>query len=220
MSRLTASWIGGALERGLERGHALPLHAEVRLRDLRRLQDRRDQVGADSRRERLRQRPRLCGLAVDGQAIPEPELGVVFEERVRPGRAAALGVGRPRRGGQVRAVDRRAAGGVGHLQPIAEELRQQLQVRRLSATGARARELEQRLQELHAAHVGEIHPCAIGPWQRLEEPDALAPGLQVLDPILHVDGFDLGILGTVCGTVLHADAAAGAVFEVDLQREA
>ena len=60
---------------------------------------------------------------------PEPELGVVLEQRVRPRRAAAVGVGRPRRGRQVAAVDRRAAGRVGDRQPVAEQLREQLEVR-------------------------------------------------------------------------------------------
>ena len=67
----------------------------------------------------------------------------------RPGRGprALMRVGR---GGQVAAVDRRAAGGVGDHHAVAEELRQQLDVGRLAAAGAGAGELEQRLQELRA----------------------------------------------------------------------
>ena len=43
---------------------------------------------------------------------------------------------RPRRGGLVSAVDRGAAGGVGDSQPVAEQLREELQVRGLAAPGA------------------------------------------------------------------------------------
>ena len=84
-------------------------------------------------------------MPVGGEPEAEPELGVVLEERVRPGRPAAVGVGRPRRGRQVAAVDRRAAGRVGDHQPVAEQLREQLEVRRLAAARAGAGELEQRL---------------------------------------------------------------------------
>ena len=87
-------------------------------------------------------------LAVEGEAHAEAELGVVLEQRVRPGRPAAVAVRRPRRRRQVAAVDRRAAGRVGDEEPVAEELREQLQVRRLAAARAGARELEQRLAGL------------------------------------------------------------------------
>ncbi len=89
-------------------------------------------------------------VRVERQPEAEPELRVVLEQRVRPRRSAAVAVGRVRRRRQVAAVDRRAAGGVGDEQPVAEELRQQLQVRRLAAARARARVLEQRLEELRA----------------------------------------------------------------------
>ena len=79
---------------------------------------------------------------------PEPELGVVLEQRVGPGRPAAVAVGSVGRGGQVAAVDRRAAGGVGDQRPVAEQLGQQLDVGGLAAAGAGARVLEQRLEEL------------------------------------------------------------------------
>ena len=66
----------------------------------------------------------------------------------RPSRVRAVGRRR-----QVAAVDRRAAGGVADQQPVAEELGQQLDVRRLAAAGAGAGVLEQRLQELGALDV-------------------------------------------------------------------
>jgi hypothetical protein len=70
--------------------------------------------------------PRQLGVLVAGEPEAEPELGVVLEEGVRPGRAAPVGVGRPRRGGQVPTVDRRTAGGVGDRQPVTEQLREEL----------------------------------------------------------------------------------------------
>ena len=95
-------------------------------------------------------------MLVGGEAQAQAELGIVLEQRVGPGRAAALGVRGPGRRRQVAAVDRRAAGGVGDLQAVAEQLREQLEVRRLAAAGAGAGELEQRLEELRAAHLGEV----------------------------------------------------------------
>ena len=89
-----------------------------------------------------------CASSAMPQA--EAELRVVLEQRVRPRRPAAVAVGRVRRRRQVAAVDRRAAGRVGDQQAVAEQLRQQLEVRRLAAAGARARVLEQRLEELRA----------------------------------------------------------------------
>jgi hypothetical protein len=83
----------------------------------------------------------------------EAELGVVFKQRVGPRRPAPSGVLGVRRGGQVAAVDRRAAGGVGDIHAVAEELRQQLDVRRLAAARAGAGELKQRLQQLHVLHL-------------------------------------------------------------------
>ena len=91
---------------------------------------------------------RLVGLGVEREAHPEPELGVVLEQRVVPRRAAPGGVDRPRRRRQVGAVDRRAAGRVGDDHPVAEELADEPDVGRLAAAGAGARELEQRLEHL------------------------------------------------------------------------
>ena len=68
-------------------------------------------------------------------------------DQVGPSPVPVLGV---RRGGQVAAVDRRAAGGVGDHRPVAEELAHQLQVGRLAAAGAGAGELEERLEQLRA----------------------------------------------------------------------
>ena len=108
------------------------------------------EVVADLRREALEQAARLVRLGVEREAHPEAELGVVLEQRVAPGRAAAGGVHGPRRRRQVGAVDRRAAGRVGHDHPIAEELADEPDVRRLAAAAAGTRELEERLEHLRA----------------------------------------------------------------------
>ena len=94
-------------------------------------------------------------LLVDGEAHAEAELGVVFEQRVGPGRSAALVVGAVGRGRQVAAVDRGAAGGVGDQHAVAEELGHQLDVRRFAAAGAGAGELEERLEQLDVLHLAE-----------------------------------------------------------------
>ena len=57
---------------------------------------------------------------------------------------------------------------------------------------ASAGEFEQRLEELHAAHVGEIHPRAIVHRQALEECRILARRLHQRR-LVHVDGLDAGL---------------------------
>ena len=113
-----------------------------------------DRRRGSGRRGRRRPRPRaveqhvgLRGLGCRAEAHAEPELGVVLEQRVGPGRPAAFGVRRPRRRRQVAAVDRRAAGGVGDQHPVAEQLasrasgtasRRSRRTRRRTRTAARA----------------------------------------------------------------------------------
>ena len=130
-----------------------------------------DELRADSVAQLAETSSGEVGVAVGRQPEAEPELGVVLEERVRPGRPAPLGIGRPRRRRQVAAVDRRAAGRVRDHQPVAEELREQLDVGRLAAAGAGAGELEQRLEELGAAHGAEVDARAVARRKRLEEGD-------------------------------------------------
>ena len=105
---------------------------------------------ADLGGEALEQSAGVIGLGVEREPHPEPELRVVLEERVVPGRPAPGGVDRPWCRRQVGAVDRRAAGRVGHDHPVAEELADQPDVGRLAAAAARARELEERLEDLAA----------------------------------------------------------------------
>ena len=90
----------------------------------------------------------LGAALVDGQVHAEAELGVVLEQGVGPGGAMALRVGGVGAGGRGAAVDGRAAGRVGDQHAVAEQLRDELDVRGLAAAGAGAGELEQGLQEL------------------------------------------------------------------------
>ena len=89
---------------------------------------------------------------LDAEVHTQAEFGVVLEERVRPCRALALVVGAVR-GRRCRArIDRGAARGVGNHHLVAEQLRDSLDIGGLAATGAGARELEQRLCELEVLH--------------------------------------------------------------------
>ena len=114
--------------------------------------------------------PLLCGLAhpVEGGGLhqlfslfpqhaahllvselhAETELAEVLEQRVvEAGTLSLLVLGVGRRGDGSR-VDRRAACSVGNHLAVAEELADELHVRRLTATRASTRELEERLGEL------------------------------------------------------------------------
>ena len=77
-------------------------------------------------------------LGFESEADAEPELGVVLEQRVAPGRTAPVAVRRPRCRRQVAPVDRRATCGVGDEHAVAEELADELQVGRLTAARAGA----------------------------------------------------------------------------------
>src|SRR5450631_1392909 len=95
-----------------------------------------------------------------------------------------VGICRPWRRRQVPAVDRGTAGRIGNRQPVAEQLRDEFQVRRLPAALAGTGELEQRLQELRAADGAEVDPRAVIGRQLLEERDPLALRWeQRLDPL-------------------------------------
>ncbi len=112
---------------------ALALGGDAGLGRLVGVDDRLDQAFTDLGRHLAKQLVPLLLVLVDRQPEAEAELGVVLEQRVRPGRAAAVAVLRVGRRRQVAAVDRRAAGRVGDEQPVAEQLGQQLDVRRLAA---------------------------------------------------------------------------------------
>ena len=91
----------------------------------------------------------------DGEAHAVGELGIVFKQGVRPRDALALRVLAVRDARHGRAPRLRAAGSVGEVHLVAEELGQELGIRRLAAARARAVELQQRLAEL-AALEGEL----------------------------------------------------------------
>ncbi len=204
-------------QRGFQLGDADALRPDLRLGDLRGGEDGVHQPRIDLALEFQSQLRRQCQMLVGGQPEPQAEFGVVLKQRVRPGRAAPFGVLGPRRGGQVAAVNRRAAGGVRHDEPVAEQLRQQAHIRRLAAAGASAGELEQRLQELRAAHRGEIHPRTVVHREGLEEADAGPLPLQDRRFGSHVDGLDAALLQALRRADLDAQAATGAILDVHLQ---
>ena len=68
-----------------------------------------DDLRAEDRLQLDEEAAGLLGVAVEREAHPEAELRVVLEQRVAPGRAAAVAIDRPRRRRQVGAEDRRAA---------------------------------------------------------------------------------------------------------------
>ena len=90
--------------------------------DLRRVEDGCRQLVADDGRELRQQRACKRQMLVGRQAEAETELGVVLEQRVRPCRSAALMIDGPGRHRQAAAVDRRAAGRIGDLRAVAEQL--------------------------------------------------------------------------------------------------
>ena len=159
-------------------------------------------------------------MLVRRQAEAEPELRIVLEQRIRPGRSAAFLVLCPGRDRQITAVDRRAAGRIGDLGAVAEQLGQQLEVRSFAAAGAGAGELEQRLEELHAAHIGEIDPRPVIDRQCLEERHVAPFRLDQRQPVAQVDRLEVRLGRAVGGTNLDAQPAARAVLDVELQREA
>ena len=145
-----AEWAVEPGERVAQAAHPLALEHDLGFGVLDGAEEPADELRAELRGEALEQPAGVVGLGVEREPHPEPELGVVLEQRVAPRRAATGRVDRPRRRRQVGAVDRRAAGRVGHDHPVAEELADQPDVGRLAAAAARARELEERLEHLAA----------------------------------------------------------------------
>ena len=105
------------------------------------------EVWPDGRRHARHQFASELRLLIDRDAEAQTKLGIVFKQRVRPRWAAAFGVLGPRRGRKISAVDGRAAGGIGNHGAVAEQLRHQLEVRSLAATGASAGEFKQTAPE-------------------------------------------------------------------------
>ena len=111
----------------------------------------RRRAGADDGRQPARAG---CAPGPTGRrapaACPSPNSALSSNSELFHAGPTTLRVDRPRRRRQVGAVDRRAAGGVGDDHPVAEQLGDQLDVGRLAAAGAGARELEERLEHLRA----------------------------------------------------------------------
>src|SRR5437762_12354883 len=92
---------------------------------------------------------------IERHAHSQAELRVVFKKRVAPCRTTSLTIRRVRSGRQIAAVDAGTAGGICDYGSVAKQLCQQLDVWCFAAAGARARELEQRLQQLHILNRAE-----------------------------------------------------------------
>ena len=156
---------------------------------------------------------------VEGDAKAQPKLGVVFEEGVAPGRPAPLRVCGPGRGGQVAAVDRGAAGGIGDHHPIPKQLAGELEVGGLTATGAGPRKFEQGLLELLLRDVMPIQLASIGVGKGEEKTPVAAALLPQRALGGHGEGLAPGIAGIPRRADLHTQAAAGAVLRCHLDRE-
>src|ERR1017187_5293132 len=159
-------------------------------------------------------------MLVGGQAKAQSELRIVGERRIGPGWTGALGAAAPWRNRKIAAVDRGAAGGIRDHHAVAEELREKLQVRRLAAAGAGARECEQRFQELHAAHGGEVDSRPIVVRQTFEERNVGALALEHRGFTLEIDRLHSRIDGAEGRAGLDAQTAAGAVLHIELKTEA
>ncbi len=209
---------GRALQFLLEQLHAPALAQDAFFVRLICVQQRIYQVSAERIRQLRKQLARVFALLVERQAKAQAVLGIVLKERTGPRRAATLLVKSPRRRRQVAAVNRRAASGVGDNGAVAEQLRDELDVGRLAAAGARAGKLEQRAEQLRVFDLADAELGAIHVRQREEE-------IPVFDLLLadgrlrrHVDR-PQPRLGLVLGRAdLDAQRTAGAIFRRDLQR--
>ena len=154
-------------------------------------------------------------LAVDGAMGTQEaigELGVVLKQGLLPGGAVAAGVAAIRRHGHGAAVGGGAAGGVGHVHPVAEQLGHQLDIGRLGAAGAGGGELEVGLGELGGLDALVADDVLL--QQRLVHGVVVEVGLLILLG-LEGDHFQ-GTLGRAGG---QAHTAAHAVVGRDLHPE-
>ncbi len=200
----------------LERRHPFPLGENAGFGRLVRVEQPPGQFVADLRRQLPDQVARHPGVLVDRQPETQAELGVVLEERIAPGRPPPVpvaGVGRRR---QVGAVDGGAPGGVGDEGPVAEKLRQQLDVGGLAAAGAGPGKLEERLEQLGGLDAVEPQQPAVVLRQLEEETEILPLGEADRGLRHHVDRLALRLLAVARGTHLHAHPAAGAILGGDL----
>ena len=146
----------------------------------------------------------MLAMLVHRESEAIPELGVVLEERVGPRRPSAVGIHGPRVRREVAPEDRRAPRRVGDQEAVAVELRHQLDIGGLPAAGARARELEERPQELHAADVRRVDAVDFVLRQLGEEGEILLLFLEDGRLVAHVDRLEVLPVGTQGRTRLDA----------------
>ena len=201
-------------------GDACLLCPDLAFDALVRVQDVFDQIVTNVVGEARQQIDGYRAMLVGGKAHAETELGIVLKQGIRLGGAATFDVPGPRRGGLIAAIDRGAAGGVCDQEPFAEELRDQIDVRRLTAAGAGAGELEQWLQELQTVHGRKPDTRVVVDRQCFGKRDVSFRIVQDRRLRHHVDGAVAGALLVLDRAGLDAKGAAGAVFGIDLQRVA
>ena len=137
-------------------------------------------------------------------------LGVVLEQRVRPCRSLTTRVVRVRVERSRSSPDRRATRRVRNVHALTEQLRDQLHVRRLSASVARSAELQQRLVELHRTHVVATHQIALVRNRHRVLPVATLLLLHLLEVLHHQ---------RLVSARLHAQLASRAIHRRHLDAE-
>src|SRR6185436_9101649 len=119
---------GNVGEPRLELAHSFALLRDGSLILLSATEDLGDEGASELSAEVLEAVGRLQEGGIESETHAEAELRVVLEQRVRPRGPAALAVHGVGSGRQVRAVDRRASGGVRDEGAITEELGEGLDV--------------------------------------------------------------------------------------------
>src|SRR5579863_4723997 len=200
-----------------EFGDPNTLRLDLSFRLVRRGDQGRGKLRSKSRRKTCDQDLGEGFLLIEGGPHAKAELGVVFEERVGPGRATAGGVLAVGGRGQIAAVDGGAAGRVGNVEPVAEQLREELDVGRFAAAGAGSGKLEKRLQKLQILHLAVRKPIAIDFGQGEEEIPILS--FRRAQRLLrsHVNGLVARIALALHWADLDADRTSGAIFRSNLE---
>ena len=157
-------------------------------------------------------------LFISRHPHPETKFGIVLEKRIGPCRPDTLCVLGPGGRRQISAVDRRTAGRVGDEQAVAEQLRQDLDIRRFAATGTCSRKLEIRIEELYAVNGREVDVGLFVGRQALVKRDISPLGVQIGRLFGDIDR-TLSGRAVLDRTDLMAKAASGAILEIDLQRK-
>jgi len=175
-------------------------------------QNRVDQIAADFAFQIFDHLVGVVFLEIDAQTHTQTEFRRVFKQRVRPSRTAAVCVLGVRCGRQVAAVNGRATRRVGDHQTVAEQLRQQFDIRGFAATGARTGKFKQRTQQLDVFDQFLFDLGAIDVGQLHEEVEVLLFLIQMRGDRFHVDRF----LSFDFGAGARAQRATRAVFRSDL----